>query len=118
MMIDDNSEIRYVYLAISEFFDKLVVWTKHFPAAEHYGVSGLANDLVNTCTLVSSHLISVSNIKDEYHRAKFLKLPLMHSMRIKKTLQKSRLYLPKEIYEELLDDLNNIQSALGRLVLE
>jgi hypothetical protein len=117
-MIDDESEIRFVYLAISEFFDKLLLWTKHFPPSEHYGVSGLANDLVNTCTLVSSHLISVSNIKDEYHRAKFLKLPLIHSMRMNKALHKSRPYLPKEIYEELLEDLTYIQDSLRQLTLD
>lgn len=117
-MIDDNSEIRFVFLATSEYFDKLVQFTKHFPPAEHYGINGLANDLVNTCTLVRSHLLSVSNIKDEYHRAKFLKLPLIHSQRISKALRKSRVYLPTEVYEELCQDLETIQDGLRHLILE
>lgn len=117
-MINDESEIRHVYLELVEYYDKLVRLTKHFPAQEHQGVSGLANDLVNTCMLVQSHLISVSNIKDEYHRARFLKLPLMHSQRLNKILHKSRLYFPREVYDELLCDILAIQANLSQFILE
>lgn len=117
-MIDDNSEIRFVYLDVQEYYDKLRRLTKHFPAKEHHGISGLANDLVNTCMLVQSHLVSVSNIQDEYHRARFLKLPLMHSQRINKALQKARLYFPREIYEELNQEIIAIQSKLSQLILD
>jgi hypothetical protein len=117
-MIDDNSEIRSVYIAIADYQDKLVQMTKHFPPHEQYGVSGLANDLVNTCILLHSHIVTVAQIKDEYHRARFLKLPYIHSQRIVRLLHKARPYFPLEIFEELCQDLEDIQSEMQSHILD
>jgi hypothetical protein len=117
-MMDDNSEMRDIYIAVLEYQDKLVTLTKHFPPTEHYGTSGLANDIVNTCILLNSHILSVAHIKDEYHRARFLRLPFIHSQRLARLLAKARPYFPHEIYEELCQDLSNIQAEMQSHILE
>ena len=116
--MDDNSDLRVLYFSLLDYQDKLVKLTRHFPPNEQFGVSGLANDLVNTCITLSSHIMSVSLIKDEYHRARFLKLPFIHSQRIAKLLGKARPYFPHEIHEELCQELADIQVEMQSHILD
>jgi hypothetical protein len=117
-MMDDNSDLRPVYFALLDYQERLIKLTQHFPPNEQMGVSGLANDLVNTCITLSSHILSVSTIKDEYHRARFLKLPFIHSQRIAKLLSKARPYFPREIHEALCEELTEIQSEMQAHILD